>query len=164
MIRAMNILSIIMMLFCTISCNQSADNGKASLNRIEVEPRDPSKIDSVILKYWKSTEANTYIFRCSNEVLQIKSEYFGFEKNIRAKHIKEEFFNYVNDLYFGKEPIILSTKKEPSPVTDYPTIEAIGYLKDKKIFEEKTTLYMNKEFNPKFLKFYIFLDSLVKKN
>ena len=113
------------------------------------------------MKYWKSTEANEYVFYYSDEILQIKSEYFGFENNIEDEHVKREFLNFLNSLYIGENTIVLSIRKEPSPVSDYPIIEAMGYLEGKKVFEEKNTLYSNIEFNPKFLEFYEFLDGLV---
>ncbi len=160
-IRFMNTLLIIALSF-TISCNQSTSKEKTSLNMVESEQGIQSKIDSIVVKYWKSTEANEYVFYYSDEALQIKSKYFGINKSIGDKHIKQKFLNFVNGLYIEENTIVLSKKVEPAPVSDYPIIEAVGFLGNRKIFKEETILYSNIEFNPKFLEFYEFLDSLVK--
>ncbi len=159
----MGILSIITALFFLNSCNQPANNEKVNSSKMDVNQEIQVKMDSIIIKYWKNTEANEYRFYYTNGQLHISSEYFDFEKKIEDDRIKSEFLNYVNDFYVGKKPIILSERKEPTPVSDYSVIEAVGYLEEKKTFEEKTILYSNIEFNPKFLEFFKFLDSLVKK-
>jgi len=162
MIREMEILSIITTLFFITSCNQPARNEKLSSSDIEISQEIQVKMDSVIVKYWKNTEANEFRFYYTKGLLHISSEYFGFEKKIEDEHIKNRFLTYVNDLYVSKKPIVLSKKNEPAPTSDYSIITAIGYFKEKKVFEKKTTLYSNLEFNTKFLEFYEFLDSLVK--
>lgn len=164
MIKEMGVLSIITALFFLSSCNQSARNEKLSSNDVEINKEIQVEMDSIIIKYWKNTEANEYRFYYTKGLLHISSEYFSLNKNIEDEHVKNRFLTYVNDLYISKKPLILSQKKEPAPVSEYSTITAIGYLKKKKAFEEKTTLYSNIEFTPKFLEFYEFLDNLVKQN
>ncbi len=161
MIRETRVLSIITALLFLSSCNQPARNEKLSSNDIEISQEIQVKMDSIIVKYWKNTEANEYRFYYTKGLLHISSEYFGFKKKIEDEYIKNRFLTYVNDLYVSKKPIVLSQENEPAPVSEYSTITAIGYFEEKKVFEEETTLYSNLEFNPKFLEFYEFLDSLV---
>lgn len=164
MIRVMEILSIISAFLLLSSCNQTIRSEKLSSDSVEKRQKNDIQMDSVIVKYWKNTEANEYQFIYKEGVLHISSEYFDFKKTIEDKHINNEFLTYINALYVSNKPIVLSKKNEPVPVSEYSAITAIGYFEEKKIFEEKTTLYGNLDFNPKFLEFYEFLDSLVKQN
>lgn len=134
---------------------------------IEFKKEDQSKIDSVIVEYWKSTEANEYTFYYSDEILQISSGYFDFEKRIEDKHIRQEFKKYVNQFYIDKEnKIILSrTKRDYIVSTDYPYIRVIGYKDKKEVFTVNTQIGEEEydvEYHPQFIEFYEFLDSLVK--
>jgi hypothetical protein len=163
----MDLLSIIMVLFFTISCNQAVNKEKTPLNMVELKQEDQSKIDSVVVKYWKSTEANEYSFYYSDEILQIRSEYFGFKKSIEDKQIIQAFLKYVNQFYIDKEKeIVLNrTKRSYLESTDYPYINAIGYKNNKEVFNVNTQIGEEEydvEYHPKFLEFYEFLDSLTK--
>ena len=167
MIRVMNILSIITALFFTISCNQPMNKEKKSLNMIEVKQEEQSKIDSVVVVYWKSTEANEYQFYYSDKILQIRSEYFGFKKSVENKQSIQTFLKYINIFYIDKEKeIVLNrTKRDYLESTDYPNIKVIGYKNKKEVFNINTQIGEEEydvEFNPKFLEFYEFLDNLVK--
>lgn len=167
MIRIMNILSLIMFLFFTISCNQSTNQEKTNLNMTEFKKEDQSKIDSIIVKYWKSTEANEYMFYYSDEILHISSEYFDFKKRIEDKHIRQEFKKYVNQFYIDKENnIILNrTKRDYIESTDYPYIKVVGYQNKKEVFNVTTQIGDEEydiEYHPEFIEFYKFLDGLVK--
>ena len=162
----MELISIITVFLFLGSCNQSSNEQNSKpieAEKIEIKQNKQFNIDSVFVHYWKSTEANEYYFRYTTGILKIKSEYFSFERKIENKGIYEQFLKFIDDLYVNNEPIIFSRKEEPSLVSDYPIIEVVGFLKGKQIFQEKTTLYSNIEFNPKFLEFYEFLDNLVKK-
>lgn len=166
MIRIMNTLLVIA-LFFTVSCNQSTSKEKTSLNRIELKQENQSKIDSVIVKYWKNTEANEYVFQYLDDVLQIKSEYFDFEKTINNKQINQIFLKYVNQFYIDKkDKIILSkTKRDHIESTDYSKIQVVGYQGYKEVFNKRTQIGNEEydiEFHPKFLEFYEFLDTLIK--
>jgi hypothetical protein len=167
MIRIMNILSITMMLLFAISCNQFTNQEKTTLNMIEFKKEDQSKIDSVIVKYWKSTEANEYMFYYSDEMLQISSEYFDFKKRIEDKHISQEFKKYVNQFYIDKEKkiILKRTKRGYLESTDYPYIKVVGYQNKKEVFNVTTQIGEEEydvEYHPEFIEFYKFLDGLVK--
>jgi len=164
----MNTLSIITVLFFTISCNQNISTEKKPLNVIKVNQQEQSKIDSVFVDYWKGTEANEYQFYYSNKILEIKSEYLGLRKRIDNKQSIQAFLEYINLFYLDKEKeIILNrTKSEYLESTDYSNIKVKGYKKKKEIFNESTQIGEEKydiEFNPKFLEFYEFLDNLVKR-
>lgn len=162
MIRVMGILSIISTFLLFSSCNQTIKSEKLSSNSVEEIQKNDIQMDSIIVKYWKNTEANEYHFFYKEGVLHISSVYFDLKRTIEDKHINNEFLTYINVLYVSKKPIVLSQKNEPVPITEYSTITAIGYFEEKKVFEEKTTLYSNLEFSTKFLEFYEFLDNLIK--
>ncbi len=139
---------------------------------IEVKQEEQSKIDSVVVVYWKSTEANEYQFYYSNKILQIRSEYFGceyfgFKKSVENKQSIQTFLKYVNLFYIDKEKKIILNRKKRDYLesTDYPNIKVIGYINKKEVFNVKTQIGEEEydvEFNPKFLEFYEFLDNLVK--
>ena len=163
----MDLLSIIIVLFFTISCNQPVNKEKTSLNMVELKQEDQSKIDSVVVKYWKSTEANEYLYYYSDEILQIRSEYFGFKKSVEDKQSIQAFLKYVNQFYIDKEKeIVLNrTKRGYLESTDYPYIKAMGYKNKEEVFNATTQIGEEEydvEYHPKFLEFYEFLDNLVK--
>ncbi len=164
----MGVLTLITALFFLNFCNQTVNNenigtnySKLSSNVVEVSREVQIELDSIIVKYWKSSEANEYQYFYKKGKLNIRSEYFGFEKNIEDENIKNKFLTYVNDLYMNNVPIVLSKKNELSYVSSFSAITTIGYVDGSKIFDKKNTFYSNLEFNPKFLEFYNFLDSLV---
>src|SRR5690606_31701297 len=68
-------------------------------------------IDSIIIEYWNSFYANTFIFRIDNdsEISYIGKPIFDEEKTIDnlAKH--NRLINYINQFYINKESqIVLS--------------------------------------------------------
>lgn len=160
----MNILTMAAMLYFFSSCDQPSSNSKAAHSSIvEMKQEIQIKADSIIVNYWKSTEANEYHFSYTKEKIEIRSAYFNFEKSINEVRITQQFLRFINQFYIDKtEKIILSKEEEPAPVSDYPIISVLGYLNGKKIIEEKTKIYSNVEFNPQFLEFYEFLDNLIK--
>lgn len=166
MIKTLKLVSIVTVLFVIGSCCQplSKKNRNSNVTKKFERIHDRQfKIDSVIVNYWKSTEANMYQFHYTKGILRINSEYFSFENKIDDKQIYEPFLVFINDLYINNEPIVLTRKEEPSPVSDYDEIEVVGFLNEQKLFENKTILYSNIEFNPIFLEFHKFLDNLIKK-
>ncbi|WP_310103379.1 hypothetical protein [Algoriphagus sp. 4150] len=160
----MNILTITAMLYFLSSCDQPSSSSKAAHSSIvEMKQEIQIKVDSIVVNYWKNTEANEYHFSYTKEKIEIRSAYFNFEKNVNEVRITQQFLRFINQFYIDKtEKIILSKEEEPAPVSDYPVISVLGYLNGKKIIEEKTNIYSNIKFNPQFLEFYEFLDSLIK--
>ena len=159
--KIINLITILAILFLLESCNQVQNKDDGSKNMITQKKEIQIILDSITVKYWKNTEANEYRFLYSKGILEINSEYLGFQKKIQDKDIKDKFLVYINNLYVEKHPIILTKKAEPIPVSDYSEIEAIGFVDRKKLFDKKTTLYSNIEFSPQFMELYKFLDSLV---
>ena len=132
---------------------------------IEFKKEYQSKIDSVIVKYWKSEEANEYMFYYSDGILKISSEYFNFKKRIEDKIIRQEFKKYIDQFYIDKENkiILKRTKRGYLKSIDYPYIKVIGYQNKKEVFNVTTQIGEEEydvEYHPNFLEFYEFLDGL----
>lgn len=160
----MNFLSMIAILSLFGSCNQPSSSSEAQQsNKEEMKQEIQIEADSIVVNYWKSTEANEYHFSYTKEKIEIRSAYFNFEKNVNKVIIIQQFLRFINQLYIDKtEKIILSQEEEPAPVSDYPAISVLVYFNGKKIIEENTKIYSNIKFNSLFLEFYEFLDSLIR--
>ncbi len=156
------------MLCCLGTCDQQSCSTTAHSNIVEIKREGQTnkpqiKADSILVYYWEIYVGNEYYFSYSNERIDIRGTYFNFKKEIHDVSVIHEFLRYINLFYIDKtEIIILSKKEEPAPISDYPEISVKCYLEGKKIIDNKTILYSDLEFNPKFLAFYNFLDSLVK--
>lgn len=151
----MTILIMTLVLTLYSSCTQQPSRSEELQQNIaKVKQEVQAKADSIVLNYWESTEANEYHFFYTKDKVEINSIYFNFEKSVNDEFTTSQFSSYINQFYLDKtEKIILSKKEEPAPVSDYPVIAIVGYLKGKRVIEEKTTLYSNVEFNPKFIEF-----------
>lgn len=162
----MNYAVFILIIVLFNSCGQ-AKKDRMSLNeKLESiffrDTSNMSKTDSIVVKYWKNTEANEYYFKCSSNTIEITSQYFAYRRNVSSKEIVNRFLTYINQFYINKtQPIILSKSIEPSPITDYPVINVLGFKDGKEIVAKEITLYSNIKFNPKFIEFYKFLDELI---
>ena len=119
--------------------------------------------DSIIIAYWKSTEANKYYFKYSNDKVQITSEYSSFNRQLTDTLIIDKFKNYVVAFYVEKrDQIDYGPIDQPYiEEANYPMIKAQGFKKGKEIFNKETILYGNIKFNPKFIEFYEFLDKFI---
>ncbi len=167
----MGILSIILSFFLLSSYNKNIKNEKSDLvdtidQEIKFSPDSIFSLDSIVVNYWKSAEANGYRFNLTRDFLLIGSEYFYFHRKIKSDSIRKEFMNFINTFYIDKtEEIIISRNKLDYIESTHPSeIQAIGYKNKIEIFNEKTPMDEEEydiEFNPKFLDFYEFLDSLV---
>ncbi|GCD80934.1 hypothetical protein JCM30197_21810 [Schleiferia thermophila] len=160
----MNFLTMIAMLYLFGSCNQPSSSSETQhSNKEEMKQEIQIEADSIVVNYWKSTEANEYHFSYTKEKIEIRSAYFNFEKNVNEALIIQQFLRFINQLYIDKnEKIILSQEEEPAPVSDYHVISVLVYFNGKKIIEENTKIYSNIKFNSLFLEFYDFLDSLIR--
>lgn len=161
----MNAISILSVFILIFSCGYSSP--KATIdkrNQIQKEQHIELNIDSITVNYWKSTEANEYLYRYLDRVLEIKGRYFGVNMKILDTIVVNKFTTYINTFYIDKtEKIILEKKKQPMMITDYPSITVVGYKGGKQVFIEHTQIgdenYALK-FNPNFLAFYEFLENL----
>jgi len=154
------------MVFYINTCNQCNSKERIASNMIDLKNSNQDKIDSVIVKYWKSSEAIVYTFYYSNKALKIGSDFFNTKKIIEDKHIKQVFIRYIDQLYIDKEDkiILKRTKRGYLKSTDYPYIKVIGYRNKKEIFNLTTQVGEEEydvEYSPKFIEFYEFLDGLV---
>lgn len=163
----MNIISILTGFILIFSCGHSPSKATApfSIGKVIQERQQIEiNIDSIVVKYWKSTEANEYSYRYNNKSLRIKGQYFGLNTKTSNPTTINKFINYINSFYIDKtERIILKKIKQPMMVTDYPIITVAGYKGGKQIFKEHTQIGSEDyeiKFNPKFLNFYKFLDHL----
>lgn len=94
------------------------------------------------------------------------------ERNVMSsgvKSIKDSLIRNITQFYINKEEKIIlgKTKRDYISSMDYPYIKVIGYSNKKEIFNEAIQIGDEEydiEYNPKFLEFYNFLDSLVKEN
>ena len=171
MIKNMRLISIIAGLFFLVSCNQHSS--KENIKSIETkkigfqkEIKFKSKIDSVSVHYWKSTEANEYSYKYVDRELAIKGQYFGVNIKSSDTTTIDKFITFVNEFYIDKtEKIILEKIKRDYVVSsEYPSITVIGYKGGKELFREHTQIGYEEydvKFNPKFLEFYEFLDDLI---
>ncbi len=123
-----------------------------------------SEIDSLIITclMFGVDRDKSFVVKLNNSKLEWINFHNKKERINLTSNQLNELIDFVDLFYLKKQSIVISEKEEPSPASDYPIIEAIGYMKGKKAFDKKTTLYSNIDFNPKFLEFYEFLDGLVK--
>lgn len=154
---------LLMLLLFLNSCTKNINNEKVNFNNLDSIKKNQVKSDSIVIKYWKSEEANEYKFYYTKDTLHISSEYFNFEKTIEDNSINMKFSNYANDLYSGNQSIIFSKKNNLRVVSDYSRVDMMGYRKKNKVFNKQIILYSTIEFNPKFLEFLEFLEELIKK-
>lgn len=164
----MNILIISAMLYFLSSCDQPSSSSKAAHSSIvEMKQEIQIKADSIVVNYWKSTEANEYHFSYTKEKIEIRSAYFNVEKNINEARITQQFLRFINQFYIEKTEEIIQkrVKRNYLESTDYPRIEVIGYQGGKQMFKNRTQIGEEEydiEYHPQFLEFYEFLDSLIK--
>ena len=162
------IMSLILVAFLVSSCGQSLHNTDGNKNMVVVENQRPYiRVDSIVVCYWKNTNANEYIYNYSKGEILITSKYFSFEKHISDKGIMDDFLSYIDDFFISKsEKIEYSKTKSSDPiVTDYSSLKFDVFLKNKQIVKEYVQIGEEEydiEYNPKFLEFYEFLDSLLK--
>lgn len=83
------------------------------------------------------------------------------------KRNKRKLIRNINRFYINKEEeiVLKKIKRDYIKSTDYPYIKVIGYRGMKEIFNTETQIGeedYNVEYNPQFLKFYEFLNNLIK--
>ena len=116
-----------------------------------------NQLDSVTVEYWDNIDANTYVFKFSNDskIVCIGDQVFTDAKNINSTDIVNRFVDYVNKFYIDKEEeIIFAKRKEPTIITDYPSITGIGYKNGKEVFSKPIQIGDESyeiEFNPIFI-------------
>ncbi len=146
----------------------SAREEKPCLSNIVVNQEVKFSLDSVVVIYWDSTEAEEYQFNINKDSLQIDSKYFSFYKKIKNERLIKKIINYIDIFYINKtKKIITSRNKHEDYIESVhsPIIQVIGYKDEIKVFDKETMMaeeMYDIEFNPKFLEFYEFLDSLIR--
>lgn len=150
------------------SCNQPSSSSAAkNSNKEEMKQEFQIEADSIVVSYWKSTEANEYHYSYTKEKIEIRSAYFNFERTIREEFIIKHFIKYIHQFYSEKSERIIQKRMKRNYLAsaDYPHLLAIGYLKGKEVFKSRTQIGEEEydvRYNPKFLEFNDFLDSLIK--
>lgn len=166
----MNFIMSLMLAFLSVSCNQLSHNTDSNKNMSIIEKQSSQiGLDSVAVNYWRNADANEYILKYSNGEMQITCNYSSFEKRISDKGIIDKFISYIDDFFITKsEKIEYSRLKSLDPiVTDYAMLKFDIFLENKQVVKESIQIGEEEydiEYNPKFLEFYEFLDSLVKVN
>lgn len=164
----MNFLTMIAMLYLFGSCNQPSSSSETQhSNKEEMKQEIQIEADSIVVNYWKNTEANEYHFSYTKEKIEIRSAYFNFEKTVRDELIIQQFLNYIHQFYLEKSERIIQKriKRNYLESADYPYLQTVGYLKGKEVFKNRTQIGEEEYdvgYNPKFLEFYDFLDSLIR--
>ena len=126
-------------------------------------------IDSVIIEYWNSFYANTFIFNVSNDSdIRFKGEkIFKEEKTVNSLEKHNRLMNYINQFYIDKEDEIILKKTLRGYIesTDYPFIKVIGYRENKEVFNKNVQIGEERyeiEYHPEFIEFYEFLERLIE--
>lgn len=163
-----NRIVLLSIIIFSISCGQVNENknvfDKEKVSNSVSKANDMNKLDSILVTYWESTEANEYYFKCDKKTIDINSQYFAYSNNVTSQEVVSKFITCINLFYLDKTiPIILSKSTEPPIITDYPVISVQVYKEGKEILTDKIILYSNIRFSPKFLEFNNFLDSLILK-
>jgi hypothetical protein len=165
----MNLLTSLIAIFFLNSCNQVQEKSQSLLKNEDIIVSDKNKsisLDSLSIKYWKSTEANEYYFKYSDNIIQISSQYFSLNKNVSKEATVSKFLNYIDVFFIAKIQVVEVTRKrsEDSIVADYSVLTIQGYKDGKEIINRIIQIgeeEYNIEYNPKFIEFYEFLDGLV---
>ncbi len=158
----MNIIVAVIMVFFFNSCNQ-VNKSEASL----VENQDNVfLLDSLLIKYWKSTEANEYYYIYSDSTIIINSQYFAVNKKLSEKIVINSFLNYINVLFINNTQniIVRKTKTKETIITNYSVIKLKGYKNGDIIINQNIQIGeegFDIEYSPIFLEFYDFLDNLL---
>ena len=155
----MNLGVIITIMFILNSCGQpqSVEN---KTNSMQI------KLDSITVKYWKNTEANEYHFQYLDGQIQVSSQYFSNEKIITDTVVINKLLRYLDAFFMTRiEKVEFSRKRSPDPIiTDYSSLKFKGFFNGKMVFDEIIQIGEEEydvKFNPKFIEFYEYLDSLV---
>lgn len=166
----MNFIMSLMFAFLAVSCDQLSHNTDSNKNMSIIEKQSSQiGLDSVAVSYLRNADANEYILKYSNGEMQITCNYSSFEKLISDKDIIDKFISYIDDFFITKsEKIEYSRLKSLDPiVADYSMLKFDIFLENKPVVKESIQIGEEEydiEYNPKFLEFYEFLDSLVKVN
>jgi len=166
----MNFITSLMLAFLAVSCDQLSHNTDSNKNMSIIEKQSSQiGLDSVAVNYWRNADANEYILKYSNGEMQITCNYSSFEKRISDKGIIDKFISYIDDFFITKsEKIEYSRLKSlDTIVTDYSMLKFDIFLENKQVVKESIQIGEEEydiEYNPKFLEFCEFLDSLVKVN
>ncbi len=165
-----------------ISCNQGNDksdsrsfiNDNAHAINNTKENQMPNgqdfKLDSVKIRvvfFTRPVLEATYTIKehCINITsLNVDGEY---SKEVCERKTVLQIKRYISQFYLDKEDKIIlnKTKRDYILSTDYPYIKVNGYQDGKEVFDKRSQLGDEEydiDFNPTFLEFYEFLDSLVK--
>lgn len=124
------------------------------------------KLDSITVKYWKNTEANEYHFQYLDGQIQVSSQYFSNEKIITDTVVINKLLRYLDAFFMTRiEKVEFSRKRSSDPIiTDYSSLKFEGFFNGKMVFDEIIQIGEEEydvKFNPKFIEFYEYLDSLV---
>jgi len=168
MIR-MNVLMFMVGMFFLNSCGQIEEKKQLFEGNKEMVVSDkikPINLDSLSVKYWKSTEANEYWFKYSDNSIQISSQYFSLNRKILKESTISKFLNYIEVFFISKTQAVEITRerRKESIITDYPVLTVKCYKSGKEIINR--TIQIGEEefeikYTPEFIEFYEFLDDLI---
>lgn len=162
-----------------ISCNQvgsRVDNEVLlkvthSSNSNQISNRQNFKLDRVeirVVSFTRPVLEATYVIE--NNCIDITSVSVDGDstKEVCEEETISQIKCYLSKFYIVKEEKIelKRTKSDYIESTDYPYIKVIGYRGGKEVFTTETQIGeedYDVKYNPQFLEFYEFLDSLVKK-
>lgn len=126
------------------------------------------RVEMLCLFFGKYSDKSFRVFLSNSELNIVSADDEKDTNYIDYKRNKRKSIRNINRFYIDKEAEIelKRTKRDYIESTDYPYIKVIGYRGGKEVFTTDTQIGeedYDVEYNPQFLEFYKFLDSLVKK-
>lgn len=165
---------LFLLLFIIISCSPSHKDGNPAVVCINNNKDIIDSInnyylryglDSAVIEYCRSYDADYFIYCYSKGVLSIKSEHTSFNILISDKNIINKFVRYIDCFFIANTQRIEFERSKSSSyiIADYPWLRFDLFIGNKQkheviqIGEEQYDI----EYNPLFLDFYYFLNDLV---
>lgn len=122
-------------------------------------------LDSAVIEYYRSYDADCFIYNYSKGALSIKSIHTSFNKIITDKNVVNRFIRYVDVFFIAKTQKIHLVRLRSLDwiISDYPWLDYNLFVGDKQIHEK---ISMGEEgydieFNPLFLDFFNLLNEMV---
>lgn len=153
--------------------NENNINSAVTTKKDSTDKKLSKNIEKIIIQYWDNYHANSFVFNILSTNTEPKITYrgetlFTEKKTLKDSVTSKRLINYINQFYIDKKEriIINRSKSDHLESSDYSKIRVIGYRANNEVFDVKTPIGESEyyvEYNPKFVKFYQLLDSLVKK-
>ncbi len=141
---------IIVFLFC--SCGQAQkESVLTELSKIKSNNIKFKDCDRVVIRYWRSSDANDYGFEYSNGLVKISRNEKPIGRVENGDGIVSELAELINVIYFEQNYAIeIGRDKLNGPIiTDYSEINVLGFRKNSRLFKISTSIG-EEEYNIKY--------------